>query len=137
MSHSFRNNSITVGKLRNSTVAIPGTPVERKVVHFEPGTPSVFDQSRKLGHSFFLDAVSMKSQVIPVQETSLDKISDNLGKLCQELQISDDDEPEQYVISPPNIDNVTVRSIMPIVVAKKPSRTSVHRLPKNVLTPNS
>ena len=136
LQNSFRNNSITVSKLRKSNMTIPGTPVERKAVHFEPDTPTAFDKSRRFGQSF-LDAVSMKSQVMPVNGASLDKISDNLGKLCQELQISDGSDSEQYGTPQTNIDNVTVRSIMPIVVAKKPSRNSLHQMPKTPLTPNS
>ena len=134
--YSFRNNSIRVSKLRKSNMTLPGTPIERKAVRFEPDTPTVFNKSKRLGQSFF-DNVSMKSQVMPVNETQLDKISDNLGKLCQELQISDSSDIEQYVSPQANIDTVTVRSIMPIVIAKKPSRTSLHNITKASLTPKS
>ena len=75
--------------------------------------------------------------MVPINETQLDKISDNLSKLCQELDISDDSDNEQYGSPQANIDNVTVRSIMPNVVAKKPSRSSLHNLTKASLTPKS
>ena len=55
----------------------------------------------------------------------MERISDNLSKLCKELDIDVSDEESgenQYEIICEDIENVTVRSIMPIVAAAK--RTS-------------
>ena len=75
--------------------------------------------SRGIGRSLRTDAVSAKTQ--PVENSQLEKISNNLSKLCHDLDIRDTEEesdPEQSRIGK-DIEHVNLRSLMPIVLAPK------------------
>ena len=49
-----------------------------------------------------------------------------MSKLCQDLDISDDDSDfNQYENMPDDIENVTVRTLKPIIVSKKTSKISL------------
>jgi len=89
------------------------------LVRFDNPSPLALDQSRFTGRNILLDAISTKTNYVPIKEEQLEKISDNLSKLCQDLNISDTESDHYEEMIPRDFENVTIRSIMPVIAVKK------------------